>query len=143
MRHENKKINVAILLCYLATTFALSGCSDNGRQALSGTVTLDGQPIGGTISIDPMGETRGPSTGGAIRDGKFSMDKSIGLLPGTYKVTIYSTRNTGRIVEEGGLRVAELKPIRFNEEGSLEITVKAGGDNKFDIQLTSLKEPKK
>lgn len=92
---------ITISGCRLATFFlilALVGCgggtpSDNlPRTAVSGSVTLDGQPLAqGNIAFDPA--ERGPGTTqaiGEIKDGKFSIEKTLGPVPGKYKVSISS-----------------------------------------------------
>jgi hypothetical protein len=62
------------------------GCSGSGddlpREPVSGTVTLDNQPLAsGTISFIPVAGQGGG--GGTITDGKFSIAREGGLVPGS------------------------------------------------------------
>jgi hypothetical protein len=79
---------------------ALAGCADSTapvdalpRKALSGSVSLDGQPLAqGKIQFDPVGAGAGNTTlaTGEIKDGKFAIDRASGPVPGKYKVSISS-----------------------------------------------------
>ncbi len=62
------------------------------RQAISGSVTLDGQPLQqGTISFLPL-EKKDTSGGATITSGKYSVAREQGLAPGKYKVMISAAR---------------------------------------------------
>jgi len=65
-------------------------------------VTLDGQPVEtGSIAFRPKGQTKGPSAGGTIQDGAYSIDRAQGPVVGTMRVEINATRKTGRPGPEG------------------------------------------
>lgn len=134
------KCYAVMLLGGVAAAIALSGCGSDGRQTLSGSVTLDNQPLaGGTIVFQPIEGTTGPTSGGAIQDGSFTINKSEGLLPGKYAVSIESFRSTGRMKKEGNAQIPEMVPVRFRAENPLEATIVAGGDNEFDYTLVSFR----
>lgn len=138
------------VLCLLAITLSAAGCSsesDDGlpREAVSGVVTLDGQPLAeGLIRFRPQPE--GPTEGGGmIKDGSFSIERSAGLVPGTYAVYINASEKrgdkaqSGEFAEPGG-RVGrppkELVPARYNSKTELKVEIKKGGSNdalKFDL----------
>ncbi|MEM9353116.1 MAG: hypothetical protein AAGA92_08890, partial [Planctomycetota bacterium] len=84
---------VAVVLagCLLV---GLAGCRDpTGRQQVTGTVTLDGDPLPeGRISLRPL--ATGPSAGGKIVEGQFEIDRTKGPLPGAYTVSIQSYKDT-------------------------------------------------
>ena len=64
----------AFFYCILSAGVALAGCSPAGPDShrLSGTVTLDGQPIPhGEILFTPDGANQGPQGIAEIRDGKY------------------------------------------------------------------------
>src|SRR4051794_22210111 len=75
----------------LAGAWVGGGCGgaagDNlPRQAVSGTVTLDGAPVShGFIQFRPT--TEGPTTevGGEIKDGKYEIAREQGPVPGGYR----------------------------------------------------------
>ena len=76
----------------------LSGCSsaNDGRLAVTGEVSFDGQPIGdGYITLSPL--AKGPSAGGRIVDGKFQIPTK-GPTEGEYRVIVQAMRRTGRMI---------------------------------------------
>ena len=63
----------------------LIGCGQRGdRQRLEGTVTLDGAPLAeGQITFVPQPGTKGPTAGGQIAEGYFSIPNEGGTFTGT------------------------------------------------------------
>src|SRR5262245_28257282 len=83
------------LVLFLAVT-ATAGCTDpNARQAVSGTVSFKGQPLDqGRIHFAPLG--KGATEAGAtIENGRYSIPRDLGLVPGTYKVSVFSYDQKG------------------------------------------------
>ncbi len=143
-------------LVFAAVMLEVVGCSGSGdslpREAVSGVVTLDGQPLAdGSILFAPQsaataGET--PTSGGAqIKEGNFSIDQEKGLVPGTYGVSIYAAGkrggDQGKAAQPGaggnkGTDVAkELIPKRYNSNTELKVEIKKGGGNsslKFELK---------
>ena len=134
----------------VAALLLASGCSGGGdglpREAVSGVVTLDGKPLArGMIQFRPAdsGAAPGPSVGGGsvVEDGRFSIPRESGLVPGSYKVSINassddpSTPTKGRVVRKAGL-AKELIPPKYNSNTELAVDVKEGNarDLKFDLQ---------
>src|SRR5687768_18486378 len=79
------------------------GCGDRagGRQEISGTVTLKGQPVDeGVIEFHPLDNTSTDQlvtkSGAMITDGKYLIRKDQGLVPGKYRVIISSGDKTDR-----------------------------------------------
>ena len=112
------------LLClcvFVAFLPLVAGCGD-GRLGVSGSVTVNGQPMeSGTINFRPTGDTKGNSAGGGIVDGKYEVRSEKGLKPGTYKVTIQGYRKTGRKIRDPQIgMVDETLPVNFKEAGKLE-----------------------
>lgn len=144
---SKRRLNLAILV-FAAFGLAV-GCSgpsdDLPREAVYGTVTLDGQPLAnGTITFMPAG---GGGTGGGseIKDGSFSISRDAGLVPGNYNVAINaSAKREERAKPEqvGGTRkesqlAKELIPAKFNSKTVLKAEIKKGGGNdnlKFDLE---------
>ncbi len=134
---------ITISGCRLATfslILALVGCGGGGgtvsdnlpRTAVSGTVTLDGQPLAqGNILFDPA--ERGPGTTlatGEIKDGKFSIEQPLGPVPGKYKVLISSVPPvTIAAGEDPGTQPKmdpEKVPAQYNSKTTLTQDVAAG-----------------
>jgi hypothetical protein len=130
---------------------AIAGCGADAdelpRRAVSGTITLDGQPLeAGMISFVPDGPgQQNPVTAGAvIRQGAYSIDADKGLTPGNYRVSIISEAKStkpkdGRGPGPGELKAATKEPIpaRYNTRTKLEAEVKIDGSTTFNYELTS------
>jgi hypothetical protein len=117
---------------------ALPGCANKSdRSAVSGNVTLDGQPIkAGVIRFIPAdGQT--PTADAAIADGKFSGS----VPPGDKKISISAPKVTGqrRVYETPDSPkvdvVEELVPARYNARSELTWTITAEAQQKdFDLK---------
>ena len=68
-----------------------SGCGPGnklGREAVSGTVTFNGNPLPeGSIMFEPI-SGRGAMGGGRIENGSYQLSVQGGLPPGEYRVRI-------------------------------------------------------
>lgn len=127
-------VQLAWLLTGLVLTF---GCGrGDGRQAVSGTIELDGQSLDrGAINFRPLTGTHGPSSGGSIDQGRFSFPARAGPLPGTYEVTIIVMKETGRLINDPQKgRVPELVQVRFDKPPP-HVTVSAREKNHFEFEL--------
>jgi len=127
-------------LCYLlfnSLLLATVGCNKSDLSAVSGVVTLDGQPLkDGTIQFAPV-DGKAPSQAAIIQDGKFTTK----LHRTNYKVEIHATKlvDTGAKLDEkgpgGGPTAVELLPARYNVQS--ELTLKVDGprsDARFDLK---------
>jgi hypothetical protein len=136
---------VRALFVAVATALATSGCGGGGdnlpRQEVSGTVTLIGQPLAqGTIQFMPMSQEQGTLAGGEVKDGKFTIDREAGPVPGGYKVMIFSSggASMGPTEEMPGRApppTKELIPPQYNAATTLNVEVKGEGPNTFDFPL--------
>ena len=119
------------------------GTSDEGREPVTGTITLDGQPLpDGSLTLVPL--AAGPTVGATILDGNFAIARPDGPLPGAYRVEILSIRSTGRTIPdpEGpkGTTVAERKnvvPDRYGSRSELRAEVTPAGPNTFRFEIDS------
>lgn len=119
------------------------GVSDPlNRQAVSGTVTLDGELLNnGSISFDPQDREHGRSGGAVIENGKFRLDRQRGLPPGSYTVRIHSAdSSTAPVVDEAmpgdSRQVArERIPAHWNSQSEQTVTVEDGGKNQFEFAI--------
>jgi hypothetical protein len=133
------------LLC-----LALAGCSASTdpvdtlpRKGVTGTVTLDGQPLAqGKIVFDPAPGNQGPGGPATadIADGKSTIDKALGPVPGKYKVSI-SSRPSIKFGpgQEPGPRPKmdpEKVPAQYNSETTLtqEITDQSVNTANFELK---------
>ena len=138
--NDPQKLLVALLGL---TLLAAAGCGkDNplGRRAISGSITLDGQPLShGNIEFAPRNPA-GVGSGVMITDGQYAITEQHGLPPGDYDVRIFSP-NTDSPAPEGPPgplgppAVEERIPARYNAETELSVTVAADGPTVFDFSL--------
>jgi hypothetical protein len=110
---QNERRRAAIGRTFFTLNFAFclalaaAGCSSN-TASVSGTVTYDGQPVGtGEVTFTPV-DGIGPTSGGRIKDGQYTVD---GLTPGrkTVKVMAVKAVPFARSTEEMARRAAENK----------------------------------
>lgn len=116
------------------------GCGrGDGRQAVEGTVSIDGTPlVEGAISFRPR-NGQGPSAGGLVVQGKFVVPAENGLLPGEYQVQVIAMRATGKTIQDPQKGpVPELVPVRFANPPA-DVTVQEDGTNVFDVPMASAK----
>ena len=105
-------------------------------------MALDGQSLpDGDIAFRPVSGTKGPSAGGRIIEGKFSVSPQQGLFVGTFRVEITASRKTGR--QEKTLtgqmvdQYEQYLPKRYNRQSELTVEVTEDGPNHFEFALTS------
>ncbi len=136
----------------LCTCVALSSCRPgDGRLGSQGTVTFDGKPLpAGTIKLFPQPGTPGPTAGGKISRGHFSIAPDAGTMAGTFLVVITATRKTGKKVFDSTAKmmdptiadgmvdeIEQYIPARFNKESTLTVDIQKGNDNYFEFALES------
>jgi hypothetical protein len=134
-----RPIWIVTLAAALLASAAGCGSERIERRAVSGSVQLDGQPLaGGTIIFTPLGQ--GPSAGGKIENGMFSLSKDRGPSLGKYRVEISAYRPTGKTELDAatGERIVlteSIIPPEYNRDSKLEVEVTAHGENRFDFKL--------
>jgi hypothetical protein len=121
------------------------GCSRvdfSNRQAISGSVTLDGQPLDdGAILLElARAYESGTAVGATIRRGSFTIPRDRGPIPGTYRVRIYSSAGvqappaTGQ-TEQTRRPMVERLPEVYNTKSEMQVDVTDGGSNHFRFDL--------
>jgi hypothetical protein len=120
----------------------LAGCGGNagGKLAVSGAVSIKGQPIDeGTINFSPKDNGPGSFAGALIKYGKYSIPAEQGLLPGAYAVRISAPEKQAAKVEEApgqaGPVAKDRVPPQYNVNSKLEFEVKAGANNQFNFDV--------
>ena len=129
----------------LTLASCLFGCGgDTGRASVSGTVTLDGEPVeNGAITFVAMTGPEGP-TGANIVDGYYQIRKTQGPVAGRFRVEIRWPKPTGKKIPvmdgipDSGMRdeLAEAIPAKYNQTSVLEIEIQ-NGKNLRDFELTT------
>ena len=128
-----------VLLAVLGLVCGCTGTEPKG-VAVSGTVTLDGQPVtSGSITLLPTDkESKAGSPGGVVKDGAFQIPAEAGPTPGKYKAVVQVMKETGNTVEgPGGTTLPESAPVAIKEAEGVDVEVSAAGPNTFDIKVTS------
>jgi hypothetical protein len=140
-----KHFYVILLLLFIA-----AGCSNNnpqGRVSISGEVSLDGQPLlqeNITFTSQP-GLSPLVVTGAPIENGKFSLPKENGLIPGQeYLVQFRSVeevpgtqKETGNPMMPTTVSTRDIIPPKYGTESKETITVEKGKKNALRFELKS------
>jgi hypothetical protein len=150
MRTLGRTIPFKTLATFTLLTLVVAGCGEGSdglpREAVSGTVTLDGQPLAaGSIQMIPINPMAGQPGGAVIKDGKYSIDRAQGLVPGQYNVVISSSEATGSAAPASGPpgpvvaseQPKNLIPPEYNTRSALLLEVKTGSPNTFPFELKS------
>ena len=118
----------AICLLALVTGY---GCrhSDLEKVVVRGEVTYAGEPIAnGQIRFAPIEGTKGPISGGVIKDGKYEAQGKGGVPLGKHRVEIYGYRPikkaAGGLQNEGG-DAEQFIPAKYSGGSSLTATITA------------------
>jgi hypothetical protein len=136
------KFEVHWLIAVGAVSIVFAGCSaDSGKGTVSGTVTLDGQPLkSGLIRFVPAdGQT--PTAEATITDGEFSAEVPVGEK----QVSISAPKVVGKRPAYQAPNspmidiVEELLPARYNMTSELKLNV-TGGRQTEDFKLESGKK---
>ncbi|HEY8505703.1 MAG TPA: carboxypeptidase-like regulatory domain-containing protein [Gemmataceae bacterium] len=142
-----RPIRCAALLAVLGL---LAGCGGGGELApVSGTVTLDGQPLpGATVTFAPAAPGENPeagvsSYGKTDEQGRYSLktvsDDRIGAVVGKHRVRISLT--VGDEEDDSGAKLVDKVPPWYNGFTLLEKEVRPGEDNTIDFELTGQLSP--
>jgi hypothetical protein len=148
MRNSVRTAPFAITTCLAFLSVSLAGCGDSdglAREAISGTVTLDGQPLAdGAIQMLPINRTEGTAGGAIVKDGKYTIEREKGLLPGQYRVVISSSQAGAAAPSDGPPGPVPTSdapkdpiPAKYNIETTLTADVKSGTPNVFPFELST------
>ena len=131
--------------CPVVLMLMIAGCTGSGgpeRAAVSGDVSVNGDPVeDGTISFVPTGTTKGPSTGGDISGGKYSLAADKGPVVGTQRVEIRAYRKTGRKLPPKPPNNSETDemepyiPARYNTQSMLTVEIDSGKNEGTNFKL--------
>ena len=136
--------NRLLVILFIALLVGCGKASD-GRMAISGNVTLQGEKLDeGVIEFLPLagGGQAGPATqsGAVITDGAYKIPRDSGLVAGKYKVLI--TAGDGKTPADGGLPgptgnivSVDRIPPEYNVDSKQEVEVTPEGPNVFDYEI--------
>jgi len=132
------KLQIIWLIAICAVSIAAAGCtSDSSKGTVSGTVTLDGQPLAnGLIRFVPV-DGRTATAEATITDGEFSVEVPVGEKQVSIsapkvvgKRPAYQTPNAPMIDI-----IEELLPARYNLTSELTLNVTGGRQEApFDLK---------
>ena len=127
----------------LATPFLfLLGCGDGSGGKLTGTVTVDGQPLKrGSVRLEPDGGSGSPA-GGMVQNGKYEV---TGVKPGRYKLHVDGEiESAGPVSQEEVMKRTEKEhkavtqnPVPPGAAGNDAVVEVTGSTQTHDVKLTS------
>jgi hypothetical protein len=119
------------------------------RVAVSGTVTLDGQPLeNGVIRFIPHPDVKGPKASMSVTAGRFEIPETAGPVAGRHRIEIESDDHGG-IAPDDEAALKEMaagkrklaKPVKipaiYNIRSTLERTVQSDSPNEFEFPLVT------
>ena len=132
-------------LLAIVVTSAVAGCS-GAAATVSGTVTLDGQPLTtGNVSFHPDGAGAAPAYGQIDSSGRYSLSTGTeaGLAPGNYVAVVVATKDPPQPYDKTGAEIPPI-PITPGKYGNaatsdLKVQVKPG-KNDVPLALDSAKK---
>jgi hypothetical protein len=135
---------ITLLFCLTAGCGSSDGLN---RQAMTGRVTLDGQPLkNGAILFEPATQQSGTAVGATIREGSFMISKDQGAIPGSYRVRIYASSEKQAPPAKGQTErtprpMIERLPAQYNAQTQLRADVAVKPINKYRFDLDSGESP--
>jgi hypothetical protein len=135
------------------TVGLLVGCGDEyaGKKAVSGTVTIKGEPLK-EGSIQFVALEGGAQTGAGIKDGAYAIERKNGLKPGKYLVRITAADKKSQVNGEeaagpggngGNVMSHDIIPPEYGYASKQQVEVTEKGDNKFEIAIPYAVPPPK
>jgi hypothetical protein len=124
------------LLAACLAALPLAGCAPSGPRTypVSGTVTLDGQPLPeGHITFMPVSDDASAAAG-KVTAGQFAFQAQAG----NKRVEIMANRAKQGAAVDPAMGAAPLEqyiPAQYNTESTLTAEVKVDGANQFEFQL--------
>jgi hypothetical protein len=124
-------------LVLLVVAAALTGCG--GPESLSGTVTLDGEPLGeAAVAFFPQGPNAESIVGMTDKDGHFVITPAAGrtIAYGKYKVIVTKRAEPTPAQIEAYIPPDELIPAKYSDLSKTELEVEVTSSANVDLRLT-------
>lgn len=87
-------VSILTVTAVISTVITTAGCGGGGdlpRVAVSGSVTVDGQPVpNGVVRFAPSSGTEGPMANCMITDGRYRIPSDEGPVAGNYEVRVHA-----------------------------------------------------
>ncbi|QDT53646.1 hypothetical protein Pan44_16690 [Caulifigura coniformis] len=151
IRHRLRMAAAGMVLAILASGCGGADPKSHARVAVSGTVTLDGQPLDNAVILFvPLPEVNGPTASAGIVEGRFQLSAEAGPVAGKHRVQIESNDHGG-IAPDDEAALAEMAagkrklpktvkiPAIYNSRSKLEETIAADSPNEFTFELVTRK----
>lgn len=146
---KNRKfqfVSIALISLSFLPTGGCSGPSNpDGRQNVSGTITLNGAPLTGMSGIvfSPVADGSDAGGQGQINTGEYALTGADGVKPGKYIVRITASvdfdittgKQADNTIQFGSEVPVDLVPPEFNKQSTIEFEVVAGENNVFDYDI--------
>jgi hypothetical protein len=130
--------SVRLVGCCLVAV-AVLGCQGGTTAKLTGTVTLDGQPLKeGAVRFEPVDPSKGGTAGAVIKDGTFTCTVPVGEMRVVFEAPkVVGKRKAYDTLDSPTVDIVEeLLPAKYNVKSELKITIK-GGSQKETWELTT------
>lgn len=132
---RDRKQTAVLSVLIIAPMLAVCGCGSRGdleKVVVEGAITYDGKPVeNGDILFRPETGAKGPISGAAIKDGRYTASGKGGVPVGNHTVSIRAYRGGGAsagsdldamgVTQQGG-RIQYI-PAKYNNETMLTITI--------------------
>ncbi len=136
MQQRQRQTQAFPLVLLLIMSVGCGGQSGPERASLKGTVSLDGEPMGGGVVTfqSPKG-----AWGTTIQKGEFAMSGDEGLPVGDYTIRFNWLKPTGKKIIEPDSgqetdETLEAIPVKYNLQTTEKATIKSGNNTvKFDL----------
>ncbi len=149
LRVRNIPKHLVTILSLSISLILIGGCSGSrnpdGRENVSGMITLNGKPLMGMSGIlfSPIEKGSDGLGQGQINAGKYALTGANGVKPGKYIVRITSSidfdKKTGKpadnTIQFGSEVPVDVVPAEFNRESTIEFEVVANKDNVFNFVI--------
>lgn len=135
---------VSRFLPLAAVLVLAAGCGDGlNRQGVSGTVSYKGKPIvKGTVTFAPAESGGVTQVTTEIEDGRFSVPKDKGVVPGKYVLRfeaieklVYGAAVPGEAPPPPKDLGQQKLPAKYGANSKYQVDVTAGHENVFDVKL--------
>lgn len=126
-----------VILLILALATGLAGCS--GPESLSGTVTLDGEPLSDAgLLFVPQEADAETVIGSTDKNGRFVITPAAGraIAYGTYKVVVTKRAQPTPAQIAAMLTPDELLPAKYSDLSQTELAVEVISSADIDLRLT-------